>query len=614
MPLRGKGYAQPSSRRERVREAERGDEGLKPRVALYGALAEYRGDVAYVPLLEWSMRVPEAKSGTLNFRQFPFQPAIYEAMGSSTREVVVRKGTQLGISACVVRWAIYEADRNGNTVLYVFPTETHVHDFSDARVTPMVDGSDYLDERRGDPFNKGLKRFGGRGLVYFRGAENKRALDAVDADGLALDEYDTLNQKNIPDAERRLSGPLSKGLIRRVGVPSLPQFGIGEQYDLSDRRKWLVQCGCGHLSDDAETHDALVTPRGRGWQELDFWRSIDQERGIVVCAGCAEPLDVAKGRWVAQNPSSGVIGFHVWRALVPNTRLTELVAASRKTAPYEVEAFINKDLGRPYAAKEARLTPEDLAAATRDYFLVPGYAGPNPVTAGVDVASERALNVRISELLPEGQKRALFIGEAQSFDELALLLERYQVNMAVVDHLPETRLARKVAEMRPGRVYLCSYASQQQMDVLKLDEEQRRVSVRRVEAIDYAVEQVRRQKNELPVNVPEGYVAHLTAVIRRVEVDELNRVTVRWIATRPDDYLQAEVYDCVAEAVWAIRQQLDEAQREHFTTLDEHLEFSRSNVTDLEDLEYRPGPAEPPEPGWGSEPMYGVDPEDDRAY
>jgi hypothetical protein len=599
MPLRGKGYAQPSSRRERVSRAERGDEGLKPKVALREALAAYRGDVTHVPLLEWALRVPEAKSGTLNFRRFPFQPALYEAMGSPTREVVVRKGTQLGVSAAVVRWAIYEADRNGATVLYVFPTETHVHDFSDARVTPMVDGSDYLSGRVGDPFNKGLKRFGGRGLVYFRGAENKRALDAVDADGLALDEYDTLNQKNIPDAERRLSGPLSRGLIRRVGVPSLPQFGIGEQFDLSDRRKWLVQCGCGHVSDDAETHEALRTPRGRGWQELDFWRNVDQERGLVVCAGCAEPLDVAGGRWVAQNPGADAIGFHVWRALVPNTRLTELVKASRKTAPYEVETFYNKDLGRPYAAKEARLTPEDLAAATRDYFLVPGYAGPNPVTMGVDVASERALNVRISELLGDDRKRALWIGEVESFDELAALFERFQVNMAAVDHLPETRLARSVAERFPGRVYLVSYANQGQLDVLKLDEEQRRCSVRRVEAIDYAVDLVRRQRNELPVNVPEGYVAHLTSNIRRVERDELNRVTVRWIATRPDDYLQAEVYDCVAEALWWIRQQLEEANADFYTTLDQHLEFQRSAVTDPESLDYHPGPGES-----GEEPMY----------
>jgi hypothetical protein len=576
------------------------DEGLVAPVMLHERAQEAMGKVKYVPFLDWSLRVPEPKTGTLDFSRFPFQPAMYEVVGSRTRQVVVRKATQVGVSAMVVRWSIYEADRNGSTVLYVFPTETHVHDFSDARVMPMVEGSDYLLGRAGDPFNKGLKKFGGRGLVYFRGAENKRALDSVDADGLALDEYDTLNQANIPDAERRLSGPLSKGLIRRVGVPSLPQFGIGEKYDESDRRKWLVKCDCGHRGLDAETQEPLTTPRGKGWQEVSFWHNVDQERHLIVCAGCGEPLRVAEGRWVAQQPDSGIIGFHVSRLMVPGvewrgqdgkSQLDAIIKASQATAPYEIEVFHNKDLGVPYVSKEARLSPEEIAAAQRmELAQVPGYVGPNPVTMGVDVASTRALNVRISELVDEDTKRALFIGTCESFDELALLMERYSVNMAAIDHLPEGRLARAIAERFLGRVYIVSYANQGQQDVIKVDEDQRRASVRHVEALDATIESVRRQRNLLPADLPVGYVAHMTANVRRVERDQLNRPVARWICTRSDDYFQAEVYDLIAGELWWLRQAVDEAQRPFYTRLEDHLEFERSSVTDPESLEYHAGP------------------------
>src|ERR1700737_3202521 len=135
-----------------------------------------------------------------------------------------------------------EADLYGRTVLYLMPTEKAVFDFADARVTPLFESA-YLGEKRGDPFNKGIRRIGS-GLVLFRGSENKRNLDSVDADCLALDEYDTLSQANVPDAERGLSGVTSAGLIRRVGVPSLPEFGIAQRYDESDRRMWLVWCSC----------------------------------------------------------------------------------------------------------------------------------------------------------------------------------------------------------------------------------------------------------------------------------------------------------------------------------------------------------------------------------
>ena len=587
------GWQNSSGARARTEQAREETEGLDPFKLTHELIDLSLGEVP-IAFFDWSLRVPEAKTGTLDFGRFPFQVEMYRAMGDQrVRDVVVRKATQVGVSAMTVRWAMYEADRNGLTVLYVFPTEKHVHDFSDARVSPMIDSSDYLSSRAGDPQNKGLRRIG-IGLVYLRGAENKRGLDSVDADGLALDEYDTLNQANIPDAERRLSGPMSRGLIRRVGVPSLPQFGIAEKYDESDRRKWLVRCElCGHAGEDTETSEPLVTPAGKGWQEIDFWRNLDQTRLAIVCAGCAEPLDVKRGRWVAQRPGAEGVGFHVSRLIVPGIRLQDVVASSRKTNPYEREVFYNKDLGLPWISKEARLSPDEVAAAIREgVFMVNGYAGPNPVTMGVDVASERALNVRISELLEDDAKRALWIGEVDSFDELAALFDRYQVSMAAIDHLPETRMARSVAERFPGRCVLVNYATQAQLDVLKVDDEQRRVSVRRTEALDYAVDLIRRQRNRLPVDLPEGYVAHATANVRRVERDELDRVTVRWVATRPDDYFQAEVYDCVAAAVWWIRQQVEEAMAPFYTRLEDHLEFTRSGVTDPDDDVYRPGPVE----------------------
>jgi hypothetical protein len=606
------GWTGATGARARTEQAREETEGLNPFTLAHELIDLYVGDQP-VPYLEWALRVPEPKTGTLDFDRFPFQMDMYRAMGDQRiRDVVVRKATQVGVSAMTVRWALYEADRNGLTILYVFPTEKHVHDFSDARVLPMIDSSDYLAARAGDPQNKGLRRIG-IGLCYFRGAENKRGLDSVDADGLALDEYDTLNQANIPDAERRLSGPMSRGLIRRVGVPSLPQFGIAEKYDESDRRKWLVRCElCRLAADDTETGEPLRTPPGKGWQEVDFWRNLDQARAVIVCAGCGGALDVRRGRWVAQNPDAPGVGFHVPRLIVPGIRLEDVIASSRKTNPYEKEVFYNKDLALPWVAKEARLSPDEVAAAVReDVVMATGYAGMNPVTMGVDVASERALNVRISELLGDDLKRALWIGEVDSFDELALLMDRFQVSMAVIDHLPETRMARGVAERFAGRVFLCSYATQGQLDVIKIDDEQRRVSVRRVEAIDHVVDGIRRQRNYLPVDLPEGYAAHLTAVVRRVERDELNRVTVRWVATRPDDYMQAEVYDGVAGAVWWIRQQVEEAQREVYTRLEDHLEFARSGVTDPDDVAYRPGPVEEDSIYAGAS-MYGL--EDDRAY
>lgn len=562
------------------------------------AAGEAPSDEVSMPFLEWAMLVPEPKTGPLDFEQFPFQPEMYRVFGSSARDVVVRKATQVGVSALTARWAIYQADRFTHTVLYVFPTEKAVFDFSDARIDPMVNGSEHLTSRKSDPWNKGLKRFG-RGLVYFRGAE--KPLDSVDGDALALDEYDTLNQRYLPDAERRLSGVMSAGLIRRVGVPSLPEYGIAERYDESDRRKWLVRCPrCRETGEDQETKTELLVPDRRGgWQEISFWRNVDEENLAIVCQWCRKPIDVASGRWVAQQPEGELPGFHVSRLIVPGMPLAGIVKASRSGSPSDTEVFYNKDLGLPYVSKESRLSPEEIAAAVSagesamggPWVMPAGYDGPNPVTMGIDMASERAMTVRISEHLDEYRKRALYLGEVDELDELVNLMNRYRVAMCGIDAGPEGRTARGLAARFPGRVYLVRPLDKVNGGISVKDETWD-CTVERTVAIDAMVEMMRRQHNYLPSVLPKGYVSEVCAPVRRVIVkdEEVGQVVVRWVSTRKDDYAFAEVYDLIATELYWRRLGIDAQMRETLQPLEQLMPFRRSTVNDLDDIDYRPGP------------------------
>lgn len=610
---------------QRLQQAKAETAGLRPTTAVAEAILmrrEARGESMRKDFYDWCLPIPEPKTGPLNFRIFPMQPEMYRVFGSNVRDVVVRKCTQVGISSLSVRYGLYVADRNGNTVLYVFPTEGDVYDFSDARVTPMIDGSEYLSGRRGEPYNKGLKRIG-VGLVYFRGSENKRGLDSVDADVLILDEYDTLNQKNVPDAERRLSGVMSAGLIRRVGVPSLPEYGIASKYDISDRRKWLVQCpSCDHTGEDQETKEVLRTTGlpGHGWQEISFWRNVDKKNLTIVCQWCGQPIKVGEGQWTPQQPDGELPGFHVSRLIVPNMPLRDIVAASDATSPYEIETFYNKDLGLPYVSKESRLSPEEIHAAqsaAESWFGQPlmmesGYSGGNPVTMGIDMASERAMTVKISEHISNTHKRTLHVGETDDPEDLVRYMDRYRVTVCAIDSRPETRIARRLASAFPGRVYLVSYTTDAK-DAFVVDDRMWTVSVDRTLGMDAMVELVRKQHNLLPAVLPDGYVAQMTSSIRRIKVldEATGKIRVVWEATRADDYAHSEVYDVVATELYWRRMGINELTQQFEQPLDVLLgeEYRRATVNQLDDVEWHPGPTGDSNSMYGSEadPMYGLD-------
>lgn len=530
--------------------------------------------------LPWALRVPEQKTGPLDFKRFPFQIELYEE-GANTQEIVVAKSTQVGISTWLLRWAMYHADVSGLTALYVFPKSKHMQDFSDARIKPVILASDYLKRRipSGYVSNKGLKRIG-FGWLYLRGSESSDDLQSIDADVLALDEYDDLTEKNIPDAERRTSGS-QYGYWRRVGVPTTPGWGIDKLYAESDRRRWTVKC-----------------PKCGEWQHIVFAENVDlkAEKPIIVCRneGCRKgekgkggrtPLDVRQGEWVAEYPDREKRGYHVSRLIAPTTNLELIVKNSEKTSPSEREAFHNKDLGEAWAPAEGRLTQEHINAAARDEIQIDpagemGYDGDNVVTMGVDVASVRDLNVRISEHTGDHNnpsKRTLWVGPVSSFGKLTKLMRAYKVNMAAIDHEPDGRLARRFAESFPGRVYLIAQSGTIKQAV-KVEDDLRIATFRRVDLIDATFESIRQQRNLLPAARPEDYDKHLKALIRATEEDEEGKVKTTYRKTAADDYAQAEMYDLAATEMFWYQAGVDEATEEKHEHLEDYVDFERAEL------------------------------------
>jgi hypothetical protein len=545
-----------------------------------GILLQKEGKAAnrIFPFRKWALRVPEPKSGTLDFERFPFQKQLYTAHGADAAELVIMKSTQVGVSAYLLRWAMYHADLAGLTALYVFPKRQQMYDFADARIRAAILGSDYLTQRipGGYVNNKGLKQVG-LGWLYARGSESKADLDSVDADALVFDEYDSLRQENIPDAERRITGSL-EGRIRRVGVPSIPGWGIDELYHEGDQRSWFVRCECGER------------------QRLTYDDNVDEEAAKVVCAKCRRPLDVGRGEWVAAHPDREIRSYHIPRLIVPNTNMRTIITAHHRTNPYERQVHFNKDLGEAYAPSEGRLALDVIRAAQRDDIPLRGKplkgGSPDIVTAGIDVASVRSLHVRISAV-GENHKRALWIGEAEDFDAVEKLLNRFKVNMAAVDHLPEGRLARKLAEALPGRVFLVSFGTETQRQVITVDADARMTRVRRTEALDATLDGIREQRNLLPGELPHDYEKHLQSPIRVVEKNPdtgAHRVVYR--STGADDYAMAECYDLVAKELWLWRQATDDALREEMEPLDDVVDFERAHLDGDDgdaEIEYQAG-------------------------
>ena len=176
---------------------------------------------------------------------------------------------------------------------------------------------------------------------------------------------------------------------------------------------------------------------------------------------------------------------------------------------------------------------------------------------GVDVGIK--LHVVIRQRLDDNRTRALFIGEVDSFEELAELMTRYAVRRCVIDAQPELHKAREFARAWPRKVWLAFY------DREHGDHEWVRgkggdvsiVHVNRTQALDEVFALFQEGKAELPSDarhlggrVQHGigeYYREMMALKRSLEENAQGNWVSRYVSERKaDHYAHAEVYCMLA--------------------------------------------------------------------
>ncbi len=487
----------------------------------------------------------------LNFDRHPYLVDIYRC---AARKVVIPKASQVGVSEYLISWGMHGADQRDATVLYVFPTDTHVSDFSTGRIGPAIEASPYLssivvdaggDYRRGADRVK-LKRLRNR-FLYLRGgkiAPDGRApqLEAIDADLLILDEFDEMDSRAPVKARKRLDhSALAEERI--ASIPSYPNRGVHAEWLQSDRRRWHVRCDhCGkrqHLTIDhvVVEWDSLGRPLRWHGDEAEAW---------AACTKCGKRLNrLAPGEWVP-TAQGDVAGFHVTKLFSSTVDLIDIVRGLQTVSETERKENITHDLAEPYTPRGGGLTDDVLDACRRDYLH--GSTLAEETVLGCDVGSVLHVVVRGPRHPETGERPQRFADQVDTWDELARMMILYRVRIAVIDALPETTKAREFqAHHAPGRVWLAYYVAQKTglkaLDPWIWRPDEGVVDLDRTRTLDGTFADLYDGSITLPANARDAaeYYTHMKAPIRIVEDG-----VARYVESSPDHLAHAENYCRVA--------------------------------------------------------------------
>jgi hypothetical protein len=272
----------------------------------------------------------------------------------------VIKSRQLGLSELGIGEMIHFADLHsyaGVKCLYTFPTNRQMKDFVSTRLNPLLEAGYYatISDPKMDSLEKKKIR---NSFLLFRSSSKGAAVEGVDIDYLSLDEYDRVTAGAEISAMESMSSSQFK-IVRRWSTPTVPNFGIHDLYDRSDKRVYMHRC----------THCGLR-------QQMDYEKNIEcmDESGVdliaktvkegtfrFVCQKCGKAIDRwYTGEWVAEFPDRTLNNLGTRGYLVTQLDAVWISADMLKRKELEAKSkqhFYNYVLGYPY---------QDIALAVQD--------------------------------------------------------------------------------------------------------------------------------------------------------------------------------------------------------------------------------------------------------
>ncbi len=460
-------------------------------------------------------------------------PYAVEMLDQTHRRESIGKGAQLGITVMAIAKCVEKARTERlRSILYVFPSDRQVIEFSKARMGPFM-ANDLYAPYKTNVDSSGLRVINGTNL-YFRaggvrgtaGSQSLANVKSIPADGLIEDECDEIEQSRRAALEHRLDSSKNPWHIS-LSTPTLPGYGIALELEESDGRQWFWRCPKCNGWTCLEDHfpDCIATPTGG--------------EAFYLCSKCREPLNRRTGQWVAARPerSKDWVGRYLSQ-LCSLRRDAQYVfdaweSAEKARRPGAVREFYNQVLGRPYAELDDQLN-DALINAVIDGSRTRSASSPGPCAMGVD-PGRHEMHWWVLDRITDVDTRALSYGRCAGFDEIRQIARRFNVACGVMDQGAETRMVREFVDSEPGW-YGCQYV-ENRTTMADWRPADRLVRADRTQVLDMAHQAIVRSRTSLPASdeTLENLVRPQLKSIARHSItdDKTGAVKHRWVYTGP---------------------------------------------------------------------------------
>lgn len=413
--------------------------------------------------------------------------------------VRVKKGAQLGFTEALQNMVTHAVDFQKDSMV-VFPTDDTAKRHSKARFKALLESSDYIAGIFQEINSVDVKRSMDTAL-YFEGSNGGDALYSVPVEVLVIDEVDRCKQDALLAAEHRLDGCAEPRDIR-VSTPTYPGFGIQQEYEESDQKRWMCPCPhCGERVELGGPPELEEWPiRWEGWPDVPPLEKRDAvaDTATLLCQSCDKPWTneerlaaVAAGKWIARYPDRRVSGYEITQLVSPTLTVRDMVyryfKAKDDPNPERMRQYVNQVLAQTYLGEGEEVTREMV-----DRLKVK--AKPRTVRPGLCVGADigKGIHVAMGRKEQPNLLRVEHTTTLKDWNELENLVRREEALSVVVDQNPEQRASEKFCDDL-GSLAFRAYHPEAMPETYQFDVKRQLVRIKHVDAADILLSRVRKQ-------------------------------------------------------------------------------------------------------------------------
>ena len=504
---------------------------------------------------EWALGMAlkvDGKHFTLEGREY-----VRQVIRDTSDEIVIPKAAQMAFTVTFLTRTLHWIKERKWHHLYLLPLKTGAIPFVQARIDPVIASNEVLRGCFKTVDNRLHKQSTEAINLYIRGTNIERELQEIPVDVEVWDERDRMVEENLEEARHRMDGSRVKKLTI-LSTPTVPGHGVDAEdaWWASDQHLWEIPCpGCGRF------------------QVLTFEDTLKlgdvADECVLECIHCKrqfQDLERAEankyGRWVPQNLTGRIRGYHISQFNSPTQPLFDIVKGyfQGQRDARKLRSFHNQSLGRPYTALGDQITAQIL-----DGCVVPGHSlGGIPdgcVYIGVDVGT--FMHVKASTLTRFGHRRTWAMKIMKEWSELDEFLSNLTTFMCVIDAHPEKRAARDLSIKYPGRVWLGFEMDRPQTQEIGVWHpvkygEATKVVIDRTMAFDQVIKDYMDGKVILPSHAREvgehlankdynGFYSQMMQQVRVEREDTQGRLRAFWQKNKnPDHWHHADMFELMA--------------------------------------------------------------------